>query len=1309
MHTFAAPQRFHRRLTMTSLVRSSLALSVASLVFVAGLVMPPASQADDIEVFFSSDVDVNAKPNVLFVLDTSRSMFIEERQAPAEPYDPDRTYSSGSGGCDPAAYYWTVGSGDLPTCGAGWIPLSFDNFKCPAWKQLVDDGGFFTRDSRVAQLSGSKWIALTGTPVQQGTSAQQQLPTACEGDTDEGGIDWTAKKGNTFTYPINSVTFYRGNWLNWANQETGRAYRIDLIREAVSRVIKNTQGLKVGLMRYGFDGSQKYTEKTRTDTTGTVCEIEPDENGDNVINSLDEASRSSNGAPVVFPVTDLDRTTPLPGFPGADVRAQLYFQLGTDSGAAVLYGLDTEQGFNVNPLETDAQRGFQTVTGGGGTCPIPLFTPGGRTPIGGAMYEAYLYYSGQTVSPKYGENNDFGSTFRYPSVPQSRVGGSGTRYQSPITQSCAKNFIVLLSDGTTEQDNDIDGPIERLPGFYTKLGTTKCDDDPYMSATGTPPPSKCVDDIAEYMRKSDLSTTVDGLNNVVTYTVGFRLGTDAAGNAARNLLRETASRGSGKFFEAGNTVALEDAMGKIVREILTENTSFSAPAVTVNAFNRTQNLNDLYMSLFRPAFNYRWIGNIKRYQLDPIDGDILDALGDPAIDPASGFFKTSSRSFWSGLADGNDIARGGAASKITWNSRSVKTTDNSGDTIELTAAGLDATSLNIGATDYILPGNSGSGALTPTVLLEWFYGRDVQDADGDTSSADSRGDMGDPLHSRPVSVIYGGSASTPDLYDDALFVVTNDGVLHAIDPTNPSNESAAGTEYWSFVPRELTGRIRDLYYNRDLTAPEDRGYGLDGNIRVLRIDNNNNGVIEPSSPQNDKVYLYFGQRRGGSRYFAFDVSTRSSPRLMWSRDYSSTTDGAAGHSWSVPQPAKVRVNSTLTDVLIFGGGYDPDQDQIDYVEDDHGRGIYMVNALSGDVIWRAGPDTGANLRLTEMRHSIPGDVRVIDLTGDGLVDRMYAADLGGRVWRFDIFNGRNPASTTEGDRLVEGGMLATLGNAEDTTHARANTLRFFYSPDPAMVTLGGTTFINVAIGSGHRELPATDTFVQNWFFSVRDHNVLTPLRSSWYKSSCSDATTPCHEIVDETDLVDLTDSVGTTASASVPIGTGGWRIALEETGEKVLAESRTFQGDVYFTTYSPVERGSTDDGCGIKFGLNKLYIVNALDARPVRVADATAESTDDRSSELAQGSISPEVVFIFPTPAMVAYCNAGAGCDPSDPTTWPPPPPNCTGACDPQDPTTWPPVPGPAVPPVCLVGLETCGFGLTNPPVRTYWRQRGVN
>ena len=56
-----------------------------------------------------------------------------------------------------------------------------------------------------------------------------------------------------------------------------------------------------------------------------------------------------------------------------------------------------------------------------------------------------------------------------------------------------------------------------------------------------------------------------------------------------------------------------------------------------------------------------------------------------------------------------------------------------------------------------------------------------------------------------------------------------------------------------------------------------------------------------------------------------------------------------------------------------------------------------------------------------MTNSIPGDVRAVDLTGDGFADRMYAADIGGRVWRFDIRNGQDASN------LVKGGVFASLG------------------------------------------------------------------------------------------------------------------------------------------------------------------------------------------------------------------------------------------------------------------------------------------
>ncbi len=87
-------------------------------------------------------------------------------------------------------------------------------------------------------------------------------------------------------------------------------------------------------------------------------------------------------------------------------------------------------------------------------------------------------------------------------------------------------------------------------------------------------------------------------------------------STARRCLQNTASGAGGQFYEAKDTATLSTVLTSITRDILSFNTSFTAPAVSVNAFNRTQNLNDLYITVFRPSETYNWDGNIKKYKLD---------------------------------------------------------------------------------------------------------------------------------------------------------------------------------------------------------------------------------------------------------------------------------------------------------------------------------------------------------------------------------------------------------------------------------------------------------------------------------------------------------------------------------------------------------------------------------------------------------------------------------------------------------------------------------------------------------------------
>ncbi len=872
---------------------------------------------------------------------------------------------------------------------------------------------------------------------------------------------------------------------------------------------------------------------------------------------------------------------------------------------------------------------------------IDALNADGCTPLSETMYEAYLYLSGGSVDYGLNSRKTPGTGGSHPSVATSREVAPNTGiYKSPLTESCEKNFVVLLTDGLPTADNSANTEIQALIG-----GT--CDG----SGDG-----RCLDDLTEYMYENDVRPTLTGPQNVTTYTIGF--GPDVNDS---DLLQNTASGAGGVFYEASDTATLTTVLTTIVRNILDVNTSFTAPAVSVNAFNRTQNLNDLYITVFKPSETYAWAGNIKKYSIEA-DGTIVDAAvpAQPAVDIATGFFRTTARSFWSPTVDGDNVLQGGAANELPDPaSRNVYTDLNT--SLALSASANAVTTGNAAVTTAML-GLGAAESPGRDALINWMRGTDIDDADGDGSTTDARLSMGDPMNGRPATVIYGGTVATPDPADGVIFAVTNEGYLHAIDAVD-------GDELWAFAPQQLLARARNLYVNDVVT---DREYGLDGNIRVLRNEVNDNGVIEPLL--GEQVLLYFGMRRGGSDYFALDVTNRNAPALLWR--IGPTETGAhllagAGQSWSTPSLAKVNVTgttqNTLQQVLVFGGGYDTVQDNGPYTTDAQGNQIFMVDALSGNVLWYAGPstDTAADLPLALMTHGIPGDVRVFDITGDGFADRMYAADMGGRVWRFDIHNGQAR------DDLVTGGVFASLGNAHLATHPDTTTRRFYSAPDVSFLNSGGRTWLNIALGSGYRGHPL-NTQTQDRFYSLRDYLPFARLTQAQY-----DAATAITEA--DTSLIDITDTITPT----IPAGASGWRLDLRRpaagfTGEKSLSEARTIESMIQFTTYEPNNDSTpASDSCSPGVGTNRLYTISAYDGAPVfdREGATDPDSTDDRDTELAQGGIAPEVVWLFPSPDNPQTC-VGAECRPD---------------------------------PVCLVGLENCGVGVNLNPVRTFWRQTGVN
>src|SRR5690606_22878388 len=155
--------------------------------------------------------------------------------------------------------------------------------------------------------------------------------------------------------------------------------------------------------------------------------------------------------------------------------------------------------------------------------------------------------------------------------------------------------------------------------------------------------------------------------------------------------------------------------------------------------------------------------------------------------------------------------------------------------------------------------------------------------------------------------------------------------------------------------------------------------------------------------------------------------------------------------------------------------------------DSVGNAIYIVDSVSGDLLWYGSPSDDADLTLTmaagrnaDMSYSIPADVKVVDINSDGYADRIYAADMGGQVWRFDVHNGKTV------DSLVTGGVIAQLGAAGMENPTLADTRRFYNAPDTAFVSTGTGTFMHIGIGSGYRSHPNSLDHSDR-FYALRDY------------------------------------------------------------------------------------------------------------------------------------------------------------------------------------------------------------------------------
>jgi Tfp pilus tip-associated adhesin PilY1 len=261
--------------------------------------------------------------------------------------------------------------------------------------------------------------------------------------------------------------------------------------------------------------------------------------------------------------------------------------------------------------------------------------------------------------------------------------------------------------------------------------------------------------------------------------------------------------------------------------------------------------------------------------------------------------------------------------------------------------------------------------------------------------------LGDILHS---NLQYWNHNSTTR----RLYVGANDGMLHVFN-------ADTGHEVFAYVPSMLIPKLKDLTAN-----PYVHTHFVDGPIGISNIDFG--GTL--------KTYLVGGLGAGGKGLYALDITDPSATgedvaatKIAWEITPTQTGYANLGYVYGVPRISRLNDG---TPVAIVGNGY---------VNGGNGHAVlYIINITDGALIKAI--DTGSGTTTSPNGLSTP---TLLDTTGDNKVDYVYAGDIDGNLWKFDL-TGADPSlySVVDKNTGVSGAQpLFTTSPAQAITTAPA--------------------------------------------------------------------------------------------------------------------------------------------------------------------------------------------------------------------------------------------------------------------------------
>ncbi|MDH5445378.1 MAG: PilC/PilY family type IV pilus protein [Gammaproteobacteria bacterium] len=293
----------------------------------------------------------------------------------------------------------------------------------------------------------------------------------------------------------------------------------------------------------------------------------------------------------------------------------------------------------------------------------------------------------------------------------------------------------------------------------------------------------------------------------------------------------------------------------------------------------------------------------------------------------------------------------------------------------------------------------------------------------DQWGSDSIESVGCPATSSDDASCYSTFKADKSDRSNVLYVGGNDGMLHAFDAGRPDNpltdtdESRDATldEKFAYIPNKIISKLGsygDINYNHK--------YMVDATPTVIDAYD--------STTNTWKTILVSGLNKGGQGVFALDVTnigkdgqSFSAENVLW--EFTDEDSAELGYTFS--RPAVIRMHYTVSGkdvgrwVAVFGNGYN--NSFADGRASTTGQAmLYFVDVFTGNLIKTiptnygftkdpANPTVSDNdpntYDASQSRPNGLSTVAPIDINNDLIVDYIYAGDVYGNMWRFDVSSG----------------------------------------------------------------------------------------------------------------------------------------------------------------------------------------------------------------------------------------------------------------------------------------------------------------